>query len=494
MLIALRTDSRPTSPGGFRSQRLVALALVVVLGLLASGHFALAAAQTPARLSRDLAAHLDRSASEPVDVIVSGNAAFIQRLAWKHGLAVKKSLKSGAVISVTADALARLAGDAEVGSLSGDGEMRSQLALVTESTGASAAWAGEIAGLGAVMGRGVGVAIIDSGVDHHTALAGRIVASVDFTQTRGVGTGTDRYGHGTHVAGIVAAGAPKQDTGEAPVGMAPAAHLVSLKVLDHEGRGRASDVIEAIDWAIDHRQQYGLRIINLSLGMAPTQSWRDDPVCQAVERAVRAGLVVVASAGNFGQTRDGKMVLGSVTSPGISPFAITVGALRTQGTVDRSDDVVAPWSSRGPTAVDRLIKPDMVAPGSKVVSLLAPGSTLAKAFPERQVLGEGRNGYFELSGTSQAAAVVSGAAALLLESRPELNPLQVKVLLQASAEPIINAGLVEDGAGSIDLSALARGDSATLAPQMLFPAGSTSSLDSIVWTDDVPPILSSVLV
>ena len=123
--------------------------------------------------------------------------------------------------------------------------------------------------------------------------------------------------------------------------------------------------------------------------MAPTQSWRDDPVCQAVERAVQAGIVVVASAGNHGQTHDGRLVLGSVTSPGISPYAITVGALRTQGTVDRSDDTVAPWSSKGPTMIDHLIKPDLVAPGSKIVSLMVPGSTLAHAVPRAPVIGQG---------------------------------------------------------------------------------------------------------
>ena len=142
---------------------------------------------------------------------------------------------------------------------------------------------------------------------------------------------------------------PRWTRGEAPVGMAPGAHLISVKVLDGTGTGKASAVIAAIDWVIAKRAQFGIRIINLSLGMAPTQWWRDDPVCQAVERAVRAGLVVVASAGNYGQTEDGKMVFGAVTSPGISPFAITVGALRTGGTLDVAQHYVAPWSSKGPT-------------------------------------------------------------------------------------------------------------------------------------------------
>ncbi len=408
------------------------LVAAVLLGVLAAANPA-AAQGRKARVSSDLAVVLSQADAgaavpETIDVIVSGNDAFVARIAGKHGASVKKGLTGGAVLSVSAASLARMAADVEVGAISGDGDLRSQLATVTESTGAAAAWAGEIAKLGAVMGTGIGVAIVDSGIDNHTALSGRIVASVDFTKATGNNKGKDEYGHGTHVAGIVAAGAPARDTGEAPVGMAPGAHLVSLKVLDENGLGKVSDAVRAIDWAIQHKAQYQIRIINLSIGAAPTQSYKFDPLCQAVERAVKAGMVVVASSGNYGQNSAGQMVLGTVTSPGISPYAITVGALRTQGTADRSDDVVAPWSSKGPTVVDHLMKPDVVAPGSKVVSLLAPGSTLARQFPERQVLGSGRNGYFQLSGTSQAAAVVSGAAALLLESQPQLNPLMVKLL------------------------------------------------------------------
>src|SRR4029079_17441308 len=139
-----------------------------------------------------------------------------------------------------------------------------------------------------------------------------------------------------------------------------------------------------------------IRVINLSLGGAVTQSYRDDPICQAVERAYRAGIVVVASAGNFGKTTDGKAIYGGITTPGISPFAITVGALNTKGTPFRSDDEVASYSSKGPTMVDHLVKPDLVAPGNKVLSLAAPGSTLVKDHPEL-VVGSGRSARLQLS-------------------------------------------------------------------------------------------------
>jgi serine protease AprX len=165
-----------------------------------------------------------------------------------------------------------------------------------------------------------------------------------------------------------------------------------------------------------------------------------------VERAARArpggGI-----GGNFGQTTDGRTVLGSVTSPGISPFAITVGALRTQGTADPSDDVVAPWSSRGPTMVDHIVKPDLVAPGSAIVSTAAAGAALMAQYPDRLVDGPGALDFFRMSGTSMSAAVVSGAVALLLEAKPTLSPLLVKLALQGSAAFLPNDGLVAGGAG-----------------------------------------------
>ena len=264
MTLSLATNTKP-SPGRFRSRWLIGI--VVTTAVLA---FVQPASAQPAgaRLSRDLASQLDHGFDAAFyDVIVTGNAEAVDALARRHGAAVKKTLKHGAVLTVSAEALRSLSLDGAAGAVTGDGDVRSQLAVVTESTGAAAAWAGQIEKLGAVVGRGVGIAVVDSGIDGHTALAGRVVASVDFTRDRG--TADDEYGHGTHVAGIVAAGVPGRDTGMEPVGMAPGAHLVNLKVLDKSGTGRASAVISAIDWAIENRERFAIRIINLSLGMAP---------------------------------------------------------------------------------------------------------------------------------------------------------------------------------------------------------------------------------
>ena len=198
------------------------------------------------------------------------------------------------------------------------------MAVTTESTGATQVWGGS--GLRGFTGRGIGVAVIDSGVAHARALRGRIVASVDFTDWRSRTPARRSFGHGTHVAGIIAG---KDDGGYA--GIAPGAHIVSLRVLGADGSGDTSDVINAIDWAIAHKAQYRLRVINLSLGHPVFESYRDDPLCQAVQRAVDAGMVVVAAAGNFGKTADGRPSSAASSRPATAPAALTVGALNTLG-------------------------------------------------------------------------------------------------------------------------------------------------------------------
>jgi serine protease AprX len=162
--------------------------------------------------------------------------------------------------------------------------------------------------------------------------------------------------------------------------------------------------------------------------------------------------VVVASAGNYGRTAAGAPVLGGVTSPGNSPDALTVGALDTFGTVDRRDDTVAPYSSRGPTRFDFAVKPDVAAPGTRVVSAEVTGSYIATTYPGWHVAGSGRNSYGRLSGTSMAAAVVSGGVALLLDAEPDLTPAQVKLVLQSGARFVPSAGLVAAGTGSVDFA------------------------------------------
>ena len=274
---------------------------------------------------------------------------------------------------------------------------------------------------------------------------------MDFTG----GDGVDRFGHGTHVAALIAGQAGRTADTRMYRGVAPGAYLLNLRVLGNDGSGTASDVIEAIDWAIDHRTDYNIRVINLSLGAPVLQPYRDDPVCAAVERAVRAGILVVAAAGNMGVTTDGRRVLGGIVSPGNSPYAITVGALDTKGTAERADDVVAAFSSSGPTRFDLVLKPDLVAPGRRVTSAEAVGSVLSASAPERHVAGSGPDSYIQGSGTSMAAAVVSGAAAVLIEERPGLRPLTTKAALQLTSTFLPASGLIQGGSGSLNVLAAA---------------------------------------
>jgi serine protease AprX len=268
-----------------------------------------------ARLSQDLERHLSAGDMATVDVIVSGSQDEITALAARYGVTPKRWLDKGAVLQVSADALKSLSQDEAVAHLSGDVTVRSSMAITGEAIGADQVWAG-LDGLKKFTGRGITVALIDSGVANVRAIRNQVLVSVDFTQAGGAGL--DEYGHGTHVAGIIAA-QPSRGNQADYAGVAPGASIVNLKVLDADGSGSVSNVIAAIDWAIAHRKQYGIRIVNLSLGHPVFESADDDPLCQAVQRAVAHGLVVVAAAGNVGKTDDGRMVLGGIDSPGNSP-------------------------------------------------------------------------------------------------------------------------------------------------------------------------------
>ena len=409
-----------------------------------------------AHLSIDLLLHEARQTTAGARVIVHGTSEQISAIAGRHHLTVLRQMNGSAVLVADSAEITDLASDADVDHLSGDLPVRVTMSVSNQSTAADqvrAGVSGGLLGLGAiagVSGQGVGVAVIDSGISPHAALARKVVANVSFvtgdTQT------ADVYGHGTHVAGIIA-GSGGPALGVTPLytgGIAPGAQLINVRVLGADGSGYTSDVIAGIDWVIAHRVAYNIRVVNLSLGHPVTEPAATDPLCEEVQKAVSAGIVVVVSAGNSGKAADGSPVLGGITSPGNSPFALTVGALNTWGTVARSDDSVTTYSSRGPTRYDLAVKPDVAAPGNKIISLEAAGSTLSAGYPVLHVAGSGSNAYMQLSGTSMAAPMVSGGVALLLQGNRALSPAQIKLALQSSATYVPEGGLVGAGAGSVN--------------------------------------------
>jgi len=308
---------------------------------------------------------------------------------------------------------------------------------------------------------GVGVAVIDSGLSPAADFAPRITAFYDFT-AGGIATAPiDPYGHGTHVAGIIASSGA-DSTRTQYRGVAADARLIGLRVLDDQGVGPTSLVLQAIDFAIAQRDALGIDVINLSLGHPIYEPADTDPLVGAVEAAVRSGIVVVVSGGNFGYNRvSGTAGYAGITSPGNAPSAITVGALQTANTTTRDDDLIAPYSSRGPSWYDATAKPDLVAPGDGIISNATMDSTLYQLYPSVRVDAS----HISLNGTSMAAAVTSGVAALVIEANrvthpnaPSLTPNALKAILQFSATPVgFATGAAPDaliqGAGAINVPA-----------------------------------------
>ena len=329
-------------------------------------------------------------------------------------------------------------------------------------------------------GAGIGLAVLDSGVTPwHDDLTGangaqRVERFVDFTSTRS--TPYDDDGHGTHVAGIIAGNG--YDSSGARSGIAPGSHLVVLKVLDASGRGRISDVIAALGYVVANRSAFNIRVANLSIAAGVYESYNDDPLTLAAREAVSAGIVVVAAAGNYGRGPDGRSLYGGIAAPGNAPWVLTVGASSHMGTVDRGDDTMAAFSSRGPTAIDRAPKPDLVAPGVGTESLSNPASRLYAA--GRQFLLEGTVPtsylpYMSLSGTSMAAPVVAGTVALMLQANPSLTPDAVKGILQYTAQSHPSYDALTQGAGFLN----AKG-AVELAAHLASPA-TTAYPDATGW-------------
>lgn len=295
-----------------------------------------------------------------------------------------------------------------------------------------------------VTGRGIGVALVDSGVVPVDGLrSGNIVNGPDLSLESQLPElrYLDTFGHGTHLAGIIAG----NDRATGFRGIAPGATLTSVKVATADGAVDVSQVIAGIDWVVKHRNDdpaRPIRVLNLAYGTDSVQSPQVDPLAHAVENAWRAGIVVVAAAGNGGADAP------SLTNPATDPYVLAIGSVDLGGTGQKRDDLVSAFSSRG----NDTRRVDLVAPGRSIVSLRNPGSAADTAFSSARV-GED---FFKGSGTSQSAAVVSGSIALLLQQRPHLTPDQVKGLLTDTADPLRRSEATAQGAGELDVAEAAR--------------------------------------
>jgi serine protease AprX len=325
-----------------------------------------------------------------------------------------------------------------------------------------------------VTGRGIDVAVLDSGVSPVAGLntPGKLVYGPDLSfdsQTSNLRY-LDGYGHGTHMAGIIAAKdagitRPEYAPSDAAVGVAPDSRIVSVKVATADGSTDVSQVVAGIDWVVQHRNDSGMniRVLNLSFGTDGTQSYLLDPLTYAVENAWRHGIVVVVAAGNDGASAP-------LNDPAYDPFVIAVGASDHHATLARGDDTIAEFSSRGTSAR----RPDLSAPGRSITSLRDPGSYIDANYPSATV----NDRFFRGSGSSQAAAVTSGAAALLLQARPTLTPDQVKQLLVRGASPLASTGIDADrGIGRLNVATSA-GMLPVLATQYYRAAGGLGSIDA----------------
>jgi serine protease AprX len=304
-------------------------------------------------------------------------------------------------------------------------------------------------------GAGITIAVLDSGIAkvQDDLPASAVVAFKDFVNGRT--TRYDDYGHGTHVAGILAGRGT--DSGGQFAGTAPGAKLVVLKVLDSQGNGRVSNVIAALNWLTTYGPYYGVRVVNMSFGAQPDEDPSLDPLALAAKALVDRGVVVVAAAGNNGQL-NGYNVWGGIPSPADAPWVLTVGASSSMGTLTRKDDTMASFSSRGP-AVGHIAKPDLVASGVGIVAPMAAEGSLVSSLSQLLVsplcaltscAATSTGQYMSLSGTSMAAPVVSGTVALMLQANPNLTPNLVKAILQYTAEFRKGYSPLEQGAGFLN--------------------------------------------
>ncbi|HEX9693759.1 MAG TPA: S8 family peptidase [Actinomycetota bacterium] len=465
---------RPTvlSHGTVRSlAAAVALTLLAVLGVQPrpDGSSAIATKVDPG-----LAAEAAAAPASTVNVIVRETlppSDVAERLVRSLGGTVTHELPilGGFSATVPGSALVDLAQSGSVGLVWGDGKisMSSSPTSLYNTLAPNTAWRQSIRLNqvdGDYDGTGVAVALLDTGVTESGDLGNRLVARVDLTPEH---DGFDRYGHGTHMSGIIAGTGAASD-GQW-TGVAPGANLVSVKVAGPDGSTDVSVVIAGLQWVVANRSTYNIRVLNLAFGTDSVQSYSIDPLDYAVEQAWFSGILVVASAGNRGPGPN------TINKPGDDPFVLTVGAADNHGTPDRSSTTVAAFSSWG--SPGGFTKPDIIAPGITVVSLRDPGSTIDTLYPHARI----GDSYFKGTGTSQAAAIVSGVAALMFQANPWLTPDLAKGVLLKTAYKNGNYGHGA-GAGLVDAgSALqaARNSNGVMPANLdLVPSTGTGSLEA----------------
>ncbi|HEX6024829.1 MAG TPA: S8 family peptidase [Solirubrobacter sp.] len=351
-------------------------------------------------------------------------------------------------LAVRIESTERLRGDARIESVSRNAPIRSQSSRFDPSLLGTAYPASVLAppAWNQATGAGVGVAVIDTGVDgglvdfKNADGESRVIASV--VTNPDATTPNDDLGHGTHVAGIIAGDSTRRPAGDPLagkyVGIAPEANLIAIKASDDEGEGTILDAIYGLQFVVDHKADYNIRVVNLSVRSTEAETYMTDPLDAAVEAAYFSGIVVVAAAGNNGSAEDATHY-----APANDPFAITVGAADDQGTTARGDDTIASWSSVGYTQ-DGVMKPDLAAPGAQIVSTFSPSAAFGSLCPECVVDGE----YMRIGGTSMAAPVVAGVAALLLQVHPEWTPDQVKSTLIETSRDVAGGGVNEVNAAA----------------------------------------------
>lgn len=393
--------------------------------------------QSP-KISPDLAQILASDSKDDVDVIVtfkeqaknrrSERSWNARRVRVNHDL----PLINGMAIRVPISDVAGIAASADVAYISPDRDLTPTLNKGRAAVQQEVQW--NTVGYD---GYGLRVAVIDSGINDNEAFqdgtTSRLVYQKSFI--KGVSSTSDGYGHGTHVASIIAGDGEGADISTAKYrGMAPYADIVNLRVLDDNGAGKDSYVIAALQWITenkaDKKADLNIRVVNMSLGRPVYESYKNDPLCKAVEAVWQAGIVVVVAAGNDGRNNQGNSNgYGTINSPGNDPYVITVGASNMFGTDTRIDDMPTSYSSKGPSMIDHIVKPDILAPGNKISAL---GSGKLKANNPANVT-DPANSYMQLSGTSMATPFIAGAALLLLEKNSKYTPDQVKYLLMKNA-------------------------------------------------------------